>query len=233
MPERESFLPKIVQAAINKTLKWFFHHLYHSMAWSYDLVAAIVSIGQWRQWVLETANFIQGPHVLELGFGTGHLQEHLARSGLENCGLDESRQMANRVSRRLRKQNHPRKIVRGLAQALPFAGNYFDCLVATFPAPYIADPETVSEIRRVLKPGGKLVILMASWHTGGSAVAKLMGLLFRVTGQVPYDQQAVDNFLAPYEEAGFQTELSFAHLPKSRLLFIIAWNRQDFSSSSA
>ena len=75
-------------------MRLFFHLLYHSFAWTYDLVASVVSFGRWKGWAKETLKLINGPRVLELGFGPGHLQAGLHAAGMEPFGLDESSQMA-------------------------------------------------------------------------------------------------------------------------------------------
>jgi ubiquinone/menaquinone biosynthesis C-methylase UbiE len=172
--------------------------------------------------VFEAAKLIAGPQVLELGYGPGHLQEYLSDSGLSVFGLDESRQMARQAARRLKKKGVPPRLVRGLAQCLPYPSGAFDSVVATFPTLYIVDPDTLAEIHRVLKPGGRLVVLMASWLTGKSFSERLMASVYRVTGQVPDERQDITDFTAPYSEAGFQARLRFVNLPGSRLMFILA-----------
>lgn len=211
----------ILQSAIHNGMRLFFRLLYHPFAWAYDLVASTVSVGRWKDWVQESTRYIDGNTVLELGFGPGHLMEHLASSGLSVFGVDESLQMAKLAARRNRKNKRPVHILRGLAQALPFVREAFDSVVATFPTLYIIDPDTLIEIKRVLKPGGKLVVLMASWHTGNRILERFMGLVFRITGQTPDELQEDELFTAPYEQAGFQAKVCYVQSPDSRLLFII------------
>ncbi|MBE0696875.1 MAG: methyltransferase domain-containing protein [Anaerolineaceae bacterium] len=218
MSEKRGFLPFIIGSA----MRLFFRLLYHSMAGTYDLVASTVSVGKWKDWVFEAAKLISGKRVLELGYGPGHLLEHLAAANLEVYGLDESRQMARTAARRLKKAKLKACISRGMAQNLPFPNLFFDSIVATFPTLYIVDPDTLGEIQRVLKPNGRLVVLMASWLTGKSIIERMMGYLFRVTGQLPDDQQAIGEFTLPYMKAGFQASLRFVNLPDSRLMFILA-----------
>src|SRR5262249_29890437 len=47
-------------------------------------------------------------------------------------------------------------------QRLPFDDASFDDVVSTFPTEYIADPKTIREIARVLRPGGRLIIVLGA-----------------------------------------------------------------------
>ncbi len=125
-------------------MRLFFRLLYHSMSWSYDLVAAVVSLGRWKDWVKRALPLLAGPRVLELGFGPGHMQGLLLSAGLSPFGLDESRQMARQAQKRLLRQRQNPRLARGLAQHLPFASGTFNSVVATFPTLYIVDPQTLA-----------------------------------------------------------------------------------------
>ncbi len=149
MSEKKEIKTTFIQSAIHSGMQIFFRLLYHPFAWMYDLIASIVSVGRWKDWVQKSAGYIAGNTVLELGFGPGHLMETLATSELIVFGVDESLQMAKQASRRMRKHNLPMHITRGLAQALPFVEEAFDSVAATFPTQYIIDPDTLIEIKRV------------------------------------------------------------------------------------
>ena len=146
---------------ILSTLRLFFQLLYHQFAWSYDLVAAVVSLGRWKDWVSSALPWLDG-QVLELGFGPGHLQVSLHESGRPAFGLDESSQMNRQASRRLQRKGFPANLARGRAENLPFPAGSFETVVATFPAEYLFKAMTLGQIRRVLVPGGRLVIVPAA-----------------------------------------------------------------------
>ena len=143
--------------------------LYHSFAWSYDLVAASVSFGKWNDWVKEVLPLISGKKVLEIGFGPGHLQVELIQRGFQVFGLDESEQMVRQAARRIKNQRQTANLARGLAQYMPFP-EYFETIVATFPSDYIFDPKTIKEINQVLSPGGVLIILLSVMPAQGSVL---------------------------------------------------------------
>ena len=140
---------------MTRFLRFFFRHFYHEFAWSYDFVAAVVSIGRWNQWIDSALPFVQGRRVLEIGHGPGHLQEHLRlrHPGLI-VGLDESPHMGRLSRNRLLKAGIPLpNLTRALAQSLPFQDGAFDVVVSTFPAEYIFEHQTMHEVRRVLDRG--------------------------------------------------------------------------------
>lgn len=219
----EEIYPPYRRYWLARLLKWFFHLLYHPFAWSYDLVAGVVSMGRWRRWVMAALEMLEGPRVLELGFGPGHLQVQLHARGLHAVGLDESPQMARQAARRLRRQTFNPRLARGLAQRLPFASAVFDSVVATFPTQYIVDARTLAEVWRVLRPEGRLVVLFGAWHTGHSLPERLLALLFRLTGESPSagpgDESA---FTASFFQAGFRARVEWVEIPGSRLVFVLA-----------
>jgi ubiquinone/menaquinone biosynthesis C-methylase UbiE len=200
-------------------MRVFFYLLYHPMAWSYDLVAAMVSWGRWQDWVMSVIPYLEGPRVLELGHGPGHLQIALQKNGVLSFGVDASRQMGQQAKLRILKQGQTFRLICGYAQCLSFSAETFDQIVATFPTEYIYVPETLAEIYRTLKPGGKLIVLPAAWITGRGLVDRGTATLFRVTGQAPtWDPQ----WLEPFIHAGFQTKAKLIHQKSWSLVIILA-----------
>lgn len=189
------------------------------MAWTYDWVAAIVSLGMWHSWVQSVVPYLDGSRILELGHGPGHLQAELLKKGNLIIGLDASRQMSQLAARRLWKKKYSPSLVRGFAQALPFADNSFQKIVSTFPSEYIVDPLTLAEINRVLEPGGQAIILALAWITGNKLLERAAGSLFHITGQAP---EWEDRFLDPVKKAGFQAHVDWIDLKSSRLVIIVA-----------
>jgi ubiquinone/menaquinone biosynthesis C-methylase UbiE len=202
-------MSSLLNRSINTALRAFFYLLYHQMAWSYDWVAAAVSLGQWRNWVMEALPYLKGPRILELGFGPGHLQLALFRKGFQPVGLDESTQMIQFASRRLSGFGFRPNIVKGYAQTEPFSENFFDQVVSTFPSEYIFQTQALSEIYRVLVPGGKLVAIPFAWPSGNQIIHRSLVWLFHATGQAPaqIDSSLISRLTHPFEQTGYHVEV--------------------------
>lgn len=205
---------------MRRLLGFFFHLLYHQFAWTYDLVAAGVSLGRWKSWVLKAQPYLRG-RVLEIGFGPGHLQAALNKDGLEVFGLDESRQMGRQARRRLRRLKYPVRLINGYAQLLPFPGNCFDRVAATFPSEYLFEAQTLREIRRVLRPGGRLVVIPSAWITGQGWLERLAAGLFRLTGQGGAIETVLPGMKRRIAESGFEVRHELVQAEGSQVLVII------------
>jgi ubiquinone/menaquinone biosynthesis C-methylase UbiE len=202
-------------------MQFFFDLLYHPFAFTYDLVAATVSFGHWKDWGRTVLPLIKGARILELGHGPGHLQRTLLDLKLDSVAIDESAQMGALARRRL---GESQKLTRSLAQQLPFQSNSFDTVIATFPTEYIFNADTLAEIRRCLSDGGRLIVLPAAWPNN-----ILLQWLFRVTGESPSElnDALVSRFNQPFIQAGFNTDIQIIEVKSSVVLMIIATNNDE------
>ena len=209
---------------IQTILGLFFAWLYHSLAWSYDPIAALVSLGRWRGWGMSVLPYIEGEHILELGHGPGHLQLAMQRRNRFVLGLDESRQMGCLTAHRMRRVGiKSLNLTRGLTQHLPFASNSFATVVSTFPSEYVADLRTLTEAYRVLIPGGRFVVLPVAWITGKRIHERFIAWLFHVTGEVSDPVGVISKRLTKlFRQAGFQVEVKRSVQKSSLLLIILA-----------
>jgi ubiquinone/menaquinone biosynthesis C-methylase UbiE len=161
-----------------------FRLLYNELAWTYDPVSWLVSLGRWRQWQQTILPHLPpSGRVLEVGFGPGHFLRDLASAGYQTVGLELSPAMLRLAGRRLRRQRLDIALCRGDAGALPFTGSSFDAVVLTFPTPYVYDPAWLAQLPRVLKAGGRLIVVEMASFNGNRPIERGLESLYRVTGQ--------------------------------------------------
>ncbi len=222
-------------ASVHQALvRWAFARFYREFAWTYDTVAALVSAGYWRDWALSALPELRG-RVLELGCGTGNLQAALARRAdlPPALGLDASPTMVALSRAKLARAGLPARLLRADARALPFASDRFDTLVATFPSEYIVDPATLAEVRRVLAPGGRLVVILAALFTADGLYERAVDIAYRLTLQSsprhgrasaePPPESPPDHRLAyALAGAGFAVRQRWVPAPGGRVLTLTA-----------
>ncbi len=196
--------------------------LYGRLAWTYDAVAWAVSLGQWRAWGAAALPYLTGPRVLELGHGPGHMLVALAEHGFTPVGLDLSPQMGRLAGRR----QPAARLVRGRAQTAPFAAARFDGALATFPTAYIVSPATVAAVFRLLRPGGRLVIVPEARLGGRGPRPTLIDWLYAVTGQRGPSGEGEAARLAGWQAAlapaGFRVALHEVVVAESVVIIIVA-----------
>jgi len=110
----------------------------------------------WRRWLWSLA---RGPQVLEIGVGTGkNLSFH--PPGVSVTAIDLTPGMLERARRRATQLGADVTLQIGDAQQLDFPDNTFDEVMATFVFCSVPNPVLgLQEARRVLKPGGRLLLL--------------------------------------------------------------------------
>ncbi len=140
--------------------KWLFETLYRNK-YLYRFASTVPFAGQWRVWQRLALTRLRGHDVLELGCGLGDLLADMTEAGYACLAVEQSPQMvaATRETLRRRKLGEKAWVIQGSAQHLPFSNASFDTVVSTFPSEYIYDPDTVAEVARVLRPGGRLIVV--------------------------------------------------------------------------
>jgi ubiquinone/menaquinone biosynthesis C-methylase UbiE len=165
-------------------LRSAFWLLYHPLAWIYDWVSRVVSLGQWRAWQRVALTEVRGERVLELAFGTGDLLLDLQAMGsVRPIGLDLSPHMIRIARRKLQRQGTWVPLVRGRGQQLPFADASIDTILSTFPAPFVVARQTLEEVARVLKRDGRAVIVAMATLSSHSPWSRTLEWLYQITGQ--------------------------------------------------
>ncbi len=165
---------------------FFYNHLYHSFAFTYNAIAWIVSGGDWFDWCQEIRQFVTlGDRVLEVGFGTGLLQQSLAERGFHSIGIDESMQMARITKKRLRQRQIISMLARADVKALPFKAGSQDVILSTFPSEYVFKNDFHAEIERVLSPGGRFICLIGVEFHRKNLIDMFYWKLYRLAGFNP------------------------------------------------
>ena len=109
-----------------------------------------------KEFILNLLQPKQGEFVLELGSGTGHFLQELARHGARCLGLEPSGAMLA-VARR-KAYAAAVELVRGRGEQLPFADAIFDAMLCMTALEFVEDiAATIDEAARVVKPGGRMV----------------------------------------------------------------------------
>jgi ubiquinone/menaquinone biosynthesis C-methylase UbiE len=208
---------------IKSVTRYFFHLLYHQLAFSYDLVASIASLGHWEDWIKSVIPLIPPGTVLELGFGPGHLQLALREQNYLSFGLDESRQMVKLASKRLKAHGFSNsKLARSLSSNLPFQSKVFTTILSTFPSDYIFEQSTQEEIYRVLTEDGRLILLPAIWYRGEGIIERIMAWIFKVTGETPGVLNLIKNqYKERLESSRFKLETQLRGLGSNILLILV------------
>jgi demethylmenaquinone methyltransferase/2-methoxy-6-polyprenyl-1,4-benzoquinol methylase len=139
--------------------------MFDAVARRYDLTNDVLSMGQdrrWRKRVFAAVAPLPGELILDLAAGTGTSSMPFAEAGATVVPCDFSLGML-----RVGKQERPQlPFTAGDGTRLPFADGTFDAVTISFGLRNIVDPRAgLAELRRVTRPGGRLVVCEFSHPT--------------------------------------------------------------------
>lgn len=209
---------------------WFLKLLYTKLAWAYDLVATVTSVGQWWHWQQAVVEELPAGRLLELGVGTSRLLSNLLSQGHAIYGLDSSRQMVQISRRRLKQRGLLAPLIQGDARQLPFKDGSFSAVYATFPSDYLFMQTTLHELGRVLQPAGLVIFIPFAVIRGSSLLDRAASLLYRLTGQAPnkLDTDWLDQIELPGFEVGYtRVEQTRAQVLRVTLKKSREWSRDQ------
>ena len=140
--------------------------MFGSIAMKYDQANSVLSAGihhLWRKKLVRLSQAKQGQTVLDCATGTGDLAIEFAKNvgpkGLV-IGTDFCKEMLDLAPQKAQKHNVDVGFKTADVMALPFADNQFDISSIAFGIRNVADPiKGLSELARVVKPGGRVMIL--------------------------------------------------------------------------
>ena len=162
----------------------------------YWLASTLPFAGQWRVWQRLALERLRGADVLEVGCGIGTLLADMTQAGYHCQAIDRSPQMVAATRRELRRRglgSDATTVRQASVQARPFADAAFDNVVSTFPTDYIADPQALRELRRVLRPDGRLIVVLgATLLPTRALLAPLLAIQRLVYGQVSAERESGD-----------------------------------------
>jgi len=154
--------------------------VYDRISRLYDLLTGAFE-RKYTERALTRVNIQEGETVLEIGYGTGHCLKRIAESvgpSGKVYGIDISSSMMEITKKRLEKAGLTDRVELycGDASSLPFDDNIFDSVLMTFTLELFDTPEipkVLEQIKRVLKPGGRLGVASMSKENGDSLFLRL------------------------------------------------------------
>ena len=177
--------------------------VYDAVMWPFERAA----VGAWRRRLAAAAR----GRVLEIAAGTG-AQFRWYAPGTEVTALEPDASMRERARRRAAQAAARVTVVDGRAEELPFADASFDAAVSAFALCTVADPAAaLAELRRVLVPGGTLLLLEhvhLHWEPGRALQSRAAPAWAAVAGGCRLDRDTV-RFA---REAGFIVLQERAHV---------------------
>ncbi|PKH19571.1 bifunctional demethylmenaquinone methyltransferase/2-methoxy-6-polyprenyl-1,4-benzoquinol methylase UbiE [Enterobacterales bacterium CwR94] len=142
--------------------------VFHSVAAKYDLMNDLMSLGIhriWKRYTIDCSGVRRGQRVLDLAGGTGDLTAKFSRLVGETGEVvlaDINSSMLKMGREKLRNKGIVGNVnyVQANAEALPFPDNHFDCITISFGLRNVTDKDkALASMFRVLKPGGRLLVL--------------------------------------------------------------------------
>jgi SAM-dependent methyltransferase len=143
--------------------------------------------------------------VLDVGCGAGQeLLPFVQRLGARSTGVDISPEAIQIARRQFAKQGYDGQVefICSPAESLPFEDSAFDVVICRLALPYTGNAAALSEMSRVLRPGGLLILKIHHWRyywrrfwlalrdretrkAGAISRAIMFGIVYHVTGRQP------------------------------------------------
>jgi ubiquinone/menaquinone biosynthesis C-methylase UbiE len=159
---------------------------YSRSATAYDRLVKFFPL--WRNWLDNVLPWIQGPKVLEVSFGTGYLLTRYAGQ-FETYGIDLNQNLARVTRDNLQHSELTAHIQVANVESLPYPAAVFDSIVNTMAFTAYPDCQAaMAELTRVLKPGGRLVIVDINYPHNANKIGTLLTRGWQAGGDIIRDQ---------------------------------------------
>lgn len=166
-----------------------FDRFYTRFASVYD---ALVKVGPfWKRWLARALPHIRGPRVLEVSCGTGYLLTKYAGE-VDASAIDLNAKMVELTKENLRRSQLTANVQQADVEALPYTDESFDTVLNTMAfSGYPNGQEALAEMTRVLKPGGRLVLIDIGYPDDDDKLGALLTELWRKSGDLIRDMEAL------------------------------------------
>jgi demethylmenaquinone methyltransferase/2-methoxy-6-polyprenyl-1,4-benzoquinol methylase len=216
--------------------------IFNSVAKNYDLLNTVFSMGRDKRWRQQLAKEMEGAdYVLDIATGTGEVLIEILKNNDQwmAIGLDPSAQMLVLGQKKINSMGLNRKInfIQGIGESLPFRDDSFDAITIAFGIRNTIDPlRSLKEMRRVLKPNGKLGILEFAVPNSKifgpiymfylKQILPLVASVFNKREEYRYLGDSISNFpdrdkfIGLLKEAGFLLEKSIELMIGTVILYV-------------
>jgi ubiquinone/menaquinone biosynthesis C-methylase UbiE len=173
-----------------------FDRFYSRFARAYDWLVKALPL--WKRWLNHALPYVEGPRVLEVSCGTGYLLTRYA-DRVNACALDLNPRMLDVARENLRKAGVRAELTQGDVERLPYPSVSFDTVVNTMAfSGYPDGHAALSEMIRVLKPAGRLVMIDVGYPADGNVVGRSLAEFWRRAGDLIRDMDSL------FREAGLE-----------------------------
>lgn len=183
--------------------------MFARIAGRYDLLNRVLSLGidqRWRKRLLQRSGVQRGMQVVDVCCGTGDVALLYAAQGAKVVGLDFTHPMLERAEAKRERQAAEALFADGDAMNLPLRSGIADVCSVSFGIRNVAERRgCMREMKRVLRPGGQVLILEFSMPPG-----RVFGWIYRTyfTRVLP----AVGRLVSKHDDA-------YSYLPRT----VLAW----------